>query len=242
MSQSIAGLIDHALLHPTLTDEELKAGCELCRSLHVAAVCIKPYAVPLAKQLLEGSGVAVCTVIGFPHGSNLPEVKALEADLACQQGATELDMVVNVGRVLSQDWKYVERDIRTVVEVAGRHGAITKVIFETEFVADDALKIELCRVCDVAGADFVKTSTGFGYLRQPSGDFATVGATEHDIKLMRKHRGNRMQVKASGGIRDYATAARMRSLGATRIGTSSSANIIAGEREEMVTAAPTDGY
>jgi len=240
MPDSIARLIDHALLHPTLTDDELRTGCEMARRLCVAAVCIKPYAVPLAAEILRGSGVAVCTVIGFPHGSQLTEVKALEARLACQQGATELDMVVNVGKVLSRDWRYVENDIRAVVETGRRLGAITKVIFETEFLDDDELKIELCRCCERAGAAFVKTSTGFGFVKRADGTFGTIGATDHDLQLMRAYTGAGVQIKASGGVRTYAAAQHACQLGATRIGTSSTETIVAEERRLHAVPAAND--
>jgi len=223
---SIAKLIDHSLLQPTLTDAELRAGCELAKKYRVASVCIKPYAVPLAAEILAGSGVAVGTVIGFPHGSHTREVKVYEAELACRQGATELDMVVNIGKVLSEDWAYVEADIRAVVEVAHAHGAITKVIFENDFLPRDELKIKLCQICERAGAEFVKTSTGYGFVKQPDGNYNYRGATEVDVKLMRASTGPGVQVKAAGGVRNYQQAARMRDLGVTRIGASATAAII----------------
>jgi deoxyribose-phosphate aldolase len=230
MSDSIARLIDHSLLHPTMTDAELRAGCELARRHGVASVCVKPYAVRLAAEILAGSEVRVGTVIGFPHGSNLTEVKAFEAEQACRQGATELDMVVNLGKLLSGDWQYVEADIQAVVQVARRHGAITKVIFENDYLPNDELKIRLCQVCERAGAEFVKTSTGYGFVKQPSGDYNYRGATEHDLKLMRAHCGPQVQVKAAGGVRTYAEAARVRELGVARIGASATEAILAGER------------
>lgn len=230
MTVSIARLIDHSLLHPMLTDAELRAGCELAKRLGVASVCIKPYAVGLAAEILAGTHVQVGTVIGFPHGSNLTEIKVAEARLACQQGATELDMVVNIGKVLSGDWEYVEEDIRAVVEVAHQNKAITKVIFENDFLAGDDLKIKLCEICRRVGAEYVKTSTGFGFVKQPGGDYNYQGATEHDLQLMREHCGPRMQVKAAGGVRTYQDAAKVRDLGVTRIGASATESIIAGER------------
>jgi deoxyribose-phosphate aldolase len=184
----------------------------------------------MAAEILSGSHVQVGTVIGFPHGSNLTEVKVYEARLACQQGANELDMVVNLGKVLSGDWEYVERDIRAVVEVAHAHGAITKVIFENDYLPSDDLKIRLCEICERAGAEFVKTSTGFGFVKQKSGDYNYKGATPHDLKLMREHCGPAVQVKAAGGVRTFEEAARVRDLGVTRIGASATESIVAGER------------
>ncbi len=241
MPDSIARLIDHSLLGPTLTDAELGAGCELARRHRVAAVCIKPYAVPLAADLLNssgsgsgsGSGVAVCTVVGFPHGGHCPQIKVAEAELACRQGATELDMVVNVGKVLSGDWAYVEADIRAVVDAAHRHGAITKVIFENDFLTSDEQKIRLCQICERAGAEFVKTSTGYGFVKQPGGDYNYRGATEHDVRLMRKHCSPKVQIKAAGCVRTYADAVKMRELGCTRIGASATEAIIAEEKRAV---------
>jgi deoxyribose-phosphate aldolase len=213
-------MIDYSLLPPVLTDDELRAGCLKAKELGVASVCIKPYAVPLADVLLAGSTVAVGTVVGFPHGSHHTEVKVHEAQLACRQGATELDMVVNIGRVLSRDWAYVEADIRAVVDSGHATGALVKVIFENDFLPDDSFKIELCQICRRIGADFVKTSTGYGFVRQADGGYNYRGATEHDVALMKAHAGPTMQVKAAGGVRTHAEAVRMRELGATRIGTS----------------------
>jgi len=230
MPDSIAKLIDHSLLHPTLTDDEIRAGCQLAKRYEVASVCVKPYAVPLAVEILAGSSVAVGTVIGFPHGSHCTETKVTEARLACQQGATELDMVVNVGKVLSGDWQYVEADIRAVVDEAHQHGAITKVIFENDFLPRDDLKRQLCEICQRAGAEFVKTSTGFGFTKQPDGSYNYQGATEHDIRLMRASVAATVQVKAAGGVRTYEDAARMRELGVTRIGATATQQIVAGQR------------
>jgi len=237
MQESVARLIDHALLHPTLTDRQLREGCELGKRLRVASVCIKPYAVPLAVELLAGSDTAVCTVIGFPHGSSATEAKRHETQLACQQGAREVDMVVNVGKVLGEDWAFVEADIRAVVETAHAHGAIAKVIFENEYLPNDALKIELCRICSRVGADFVKTSTGFGFVNRPEGGMSPIGATDHDLKLMRAHADARVGVKASGGVRSYQDALRVIALGATRIGTSSAEAIVAGQNSEAIPVA-----
>lgn len=241
MPASIAQLIDHALLHPTLTTAQMIEGCQLARRLAVASVCIKPYAVPLAVEQLAGSSVAVCTVIGFPHGSNASETKRFEAEQALAAGATELDMVVNVGKVLDEDWEFVEEDIRGVVDAAHRRGALVKVIFENEYLPSDALKIELCRVSSRAGADFVKTSTGFGYVPRDNGGYTTIGATDHDLRLMRAHTAPQVGVKASGGIRTFADAQRVVQLGATRIGTSATLAIVTGERGEAAPAGPA-GY
>jgi len=222
----LAGMIDHALLHPTMTDAEMRAGCDLARSYRVASVCIKPYAVSLAVEALRGSGVAVGTVIGFPHGSNATEIKRVETALACREGATEIDVVINIGQALSGDWTYVEKELGEITDEAHGHGALLKVIFETDFLSDDASKIRLCEICDRVGADFVKTSTGFGFVRQADGHFNTVGATAHDLALMRASTSPKTQIKASGGVRTLEGLIAVRDLGATRCGTSATAPIL----------------
>ena len=223
---SIAKMIDHSLLHPTLTDEELSKGCELARRLDVASVCIKPYAVPLAKSLLTGSDVAVGTVVGFPHGNSHAAIKAQEAERACTDGATELDMVVNVGKVLSREWDYVEREIQTIVKVAHQHNAILKVIFENDFLTQDEFKIKLCEICGRVAADFVKTSTGFGFVKRSDGAYAYLGATEQDCRLMRSACPETVQIKAAGGIRSLDELLCFRSLGVTRIGATATEAIL----------------
>lgn len=229
---SIAQTIDHALLHPTLTDDEIVAGCREAIEFGVASVCVKPYAVPLAAAELHGTSVAVGTVIGFPHGSTPSEVKAYETTWAVERGATEVDMVVNIGKVLAGEWKFVENDIAAVVQAAKARGARVKVIFETDLVTDSAAKIELCRICGRLGVDFVKTSTGFGFVKQSGSGYGYRGATEDDIRLMREHSPARVGVKASGGIRSRDEAAKFLELGATRLGTSATRAICESERTD----------
>jgi deoxyribose-phosphate aldolase len=240
LSSSVVKLIDHSVLQPTQTDDDVRAACALCRELGVASVCVKPSHVPLAVEGLSGSTVFVSTVIGFPHGGTTTETKVAEVELACRQGAREVDMVVNVGKALSGDWLYVERDIREVVVIARRLDAITKVIFETGLLPDDECKIRLCKISEAAGAAFVKTSTGFGYVKRPDGTLAATGATEHDVRLMREHCSPTVGVKASGGIRTYDDARRFVELGATRLGTSSTKEIAVGERGAHVSQASAD--
>jgi deoxyribose-phosphate aldolase len=230
-------MIDHAVLHPTQTEADVCAACEFCSSLGVASVCVKPSYVRLAAGCLAGSDVLVSTVIGFPHGGTATQIKAAETHLACEQGASEVDMVVNMGRALGGNWVDVEADIRTVVDAARSHGAITKVIFETGLLPSDEIKIRLCQVSEAAGAAFVKTSTGFGFVKGEGGAMVATGATEQDIRLMRATCSPAVQVKASGGIREYATARRFVELGATRLGTSATREIAAGERGELTKSA-----
>jgi deoxyribose-phosphate aldolase len=230
MSQSVVGLIDHAVLGPTQTDADLRDACAMCVKVGTASVCVKPYMVPLAAELLAGSSVVACTVIGFPHGGVATKSKVRETEIACNDGAREVDMVANIGRVIQGDWNYVLADIRAVVEAATAVNVITKVIFETGLLPNDDLKIRLCEICEEAGAAFVKTSTGFGYVKGADGAMQTTGATEHDIKLMRAHVSEKVRVKASGGIRNYADALKFVQLGATRLGTSGTQAIWQGEQ------------
>jgi deoxyribose-phosphate aldolase len=211
----MAKMIDHSLLQPTLTDADLEEGCRLARTYDVASVCIKPYAVKRAVELLAGSTVAVGTTIGFPHGGHLPFVKTFESERAVADGARELDMVVNIGKVLSKDWRYVADDIRAVVEVAHTRSAIVKVIFENCFLADEH-KEQLCRICGEVGADFVKTSTGYG----------ESGATDHDLQLMRRCAPAKVQVKAAGGVRTFDRLLAVRALGVTRVGATATRAIL----------------
>jgi deoxyribose-phosphate aldolase len=222
----LAKMIDHSLLHPTMTDRELAAGCRLAKKYKVASVCIKPYAVKAAAKLLKGSGVAVGAVVGFPHGSSTTDGKRYETELACRDGATEIDMVINIGKALTGDWAYVEKDIRTVVREAHKRGAIVKVIFENDFMPGDAIKKKLCRISERAGADFVKTSTGYGFVKGPDGKYSYQGATEHDLVLMRKAVSAKVQVKAAGGVRDLDALMHVRDLGTTRCGATATAAML----------------
>lgn len=231
--EELAGMIDHSLLHPTLTDAEFDAGCALAAKHRVASVCIKPYAVQRAVELLRGSDVKVGCVIGFPHGNSVTEVKRFETEQACRDGAVEIDMVINIGKALSGEWEYVEQDVRAVCEEAHRHGAKVKVIFENDYLTQggagltsDALKIRLCQICERAGADWVKTSSGYGFVKQANGGYNYLGATEHDLVLMRANCSPRVQVKAAGGVRDLDGLIRVRQLGATRCGATATATML----------------
>ncbi len=228
-TRPIARLIDHALLHPTLTDDQIREGIKLANRLAVASVCVKPYSVRMAAEILRGSSTAVGTVIGFPHGSSTTDVKVAEAVQACRDGATELDMVINIGKAIQGDWDYIANDIQAVVNVAHQLGAIVKVIFETDYVTDEPAKTKLCQICEMVGADFVKTSTGFGFTKQIDGNYNYIGATPDDIRLMRASCSDSIGVKASGGIRNYGDAVEFQRCGATRLGTSASRIIVEGE-------------
>jgi deoxyribose-phosphate aldolase len=229
----LAKMIDHSLLHPTMTDAELKAGCELAARYGVASVCIKPYAVKQAVEWLRGSEVKVGAVIGFPHGNSCTESKRYETELACRDGAVEIDMVINIGKALSGDWEFVERDIRAVCDEAHARGAKVKVIFENDYLTNggagltgDDFKRKLCEISERAGADWVKTSSGYGFVKQPDGSYNYKGATEHDLALMRASCSERVQVKAAGGVRDLDGLIRVRDLGGSRCGATATAAML----------------
>lgn len=211
----IAKRIDHSLLGPTLTEEELVAGCRLAAAYNVASVCIKPFAVGLAAQVLMGTEVKVGTTIGFPHGGHLTEVKLLEAQRAMDDGATELDMVINIGWALGGQWDAVQDDIAAIVDSAHRRNAIVKVIFENCYLSPADI-VRLCQICGEVNADFVKTSTGYG-----SG-----GATHEDLKLMRDAAPKHVKLKAAGGVRDLDGALAVAEIGCDRIGASRTAEIL----------------
>lgn len=226
----LAKMIDHSLLHPTMTDADLEAGCKVASQYQVASVCIKPYAVRSAVEWLKGTGVLVGAVIGFPHGNSTTESKRYETELACKDGAAEIDMVINIGKALGGDWDYVEGDVKAVCDEAHAHGAKVKVIFENDYLVNggaglgsDDFKIKLCQLCERAGADWVKTSSGYGFVKQPEGGYNYLGATEHDLTLMRTNVSGRVQVKAAGGVRDLDGLIKVRDLGVSRCGATATA-------------------
>lgn len=222
----IAKMIDHSILHPTLTDEDLRRECEVARKYNVASVCVKPYAVRQAVGLLRGSDVLVGCVIGFPAGNSSIAVKAFETETACKDGAVEIDMVINIGKALQEEWQYIEEEIRAIVDTSHRFGAITKVIFETDYITRDEHKIKLCRICSEIGADYVKTSTGFGFVKGSDGKFSYTGATAHDLTLMREHSAPGIKVKAAGGVRTLADLLKYKELGISRCGATATAAML----------------
>jgi deoxyribose-phosphate aldolase len=213
--ETIAKRLDHSLLGPTLTDRELEAGCRLAAEYDVASVCIKPYAVPLAARILKGTTVAVGTTIGFPHGGHRTDVKVFEAERAMDDGATELDMVVNIGQALGGDYDAVKADVAAVVSAAHKRNALVKVIFENCYLKPEHIAT-LSALCGEVSADFVKTSTGYG----------TGGATNDDLILMRKSAPPHVKLKAAGGVRDLDAAIAVTLLGCDRIGASRTAEML----------------
>lgn len=230
---SLASMIDHTLLKPEATPDQIAQLCYEARKHGFAAVCVNPTHVELSAQLLKGSAVAVCTVVGFPLGATPPEVKAYEAQLAIDHGATEIDMVINIGALKSKDYELVARDIRAVVRVCHAHtlAVLVKVIIEAALLNDEE-KIAACLLSKECGADFVKTSTGF----------ASGGATVADVALMRRVVGPRMGVKAAGGVRTRAEAEAMTAAGATRLGASAGVKIIQSEANPPTSPTPEGKY
>jgi len=212
---AIARLIDHSLLHPAMTDAELEAGCLSAAGWGVASVCVKPYFVGRARQILDASGVHAGTTVGFPHGGHAIAIKVAEVRAALSQGAQELDMVINIGMAKSGNWSYLGDEIGAVLEAGHEGGALVKVIFENCYL-DDEEKRRLCRISREANADFIKTSTGYG----------TGGATEEDLKLMLEEAGDTMGVKAAGGIRSYPQVVHLWQMGVRRIGASQTEKIL----------------
>lgn len=213
--EAIAKMIDHSLLNPSLTVEELEAGCRLAVRYDVASVCILPYYAARCAELLAGSSVYTSTTIGFPHGGHKTAVKLAEAEFALQDGATELDAVINISKARSGDWNYVKREIHLLTELTHSRGARIKVIFENAYHTD-AAKLLLCEICGEIGVDWVKTSTGY----------AASGATLEDLRLMRKHSPPQVQVKAAGNVRDFDTLLAVRAIGATRVGATRTAQML----------------
>lgn len=231
---AIAKTIDHSLLHPTMTDAEVAAGLEVARAHAVAAACVKPYSVAQARAALAGSGVRVCAVVGFPHGSSTAASKAAEAREAVRAGAAEVDVVVNVGKVLGGQWAYVEDEIAavnaavtgTVVGGTETETALLKVIFENDYLREEHIA-RLCEICTRVGAAFVKTSTGYAMVKQGnSGMYGYRGATVPHLRLMRERAGPAVQIKAAGGVRTLDDFLLVMSLGVTRVGATATAAIL----------------
>jgi deoxyribose-phosphate aldolase len=236
--QDYSKMIDHSLLMPTMTVEQLEEGCRLAVAYDVASVCIMPYYLKRCADLLSGSTVQPSTTIGFPHGGHTTSVKIFEAEKAIEDGCQELDMVVNISLVLSSNWQYVTDEIRAITDLAHASHRKVKVIFENCYL-NDAQKIRLCQICTDLKADWVKTSTGYG----------TGGATIEDLKLMIANVGPGIQVKAAGGVRDFETLVKVKELGVTRCGASRTQAMLDPARQQcglspvdFQSTKPTGGY
>jgi len=212
---TLAKMIDHSLLHPTMTDKQIADGCELAKRSGVATVCVKPYAIELSRRALEGSDVGISAVVAFPHGNSTTAIKVKEAREAVSAGASEIDMVVNIGKVIGGDWAYVADEIRAINDAVVDKKALLKVIFENDYLGDDHI-VQLCKICSEAEVAFVKTSSGYGFVKQPNGFYAYAGATDHHLRLMRANCPQTVEIKAAGGVRTLGDLLRVTHKSMTR--------------------------
>ncbi|MEW6157655.1 MAG: deoxyribose-phosphate aldolase [Verrucomicrobiota bacterium] len=233
----LAKMIDHSLLHPTLTDAEVRQGCELALKYDVATACVKPYSVKMAAEILSGSNVAVCPVIGFPHGNSTTEIKIAEARAVIADGGREVDMVINIGKALGGDWNYVSDEIGRINQAVVNDRALLKVIFENDYLQTTHI-IRLCQICSEHQVAFVKTSTGYGFVKQANGMYSYKGATMEHLKLMRQHCPPSVQIKAAGGIRTLDDLLAVRAIGVTRIGATATQAILEEAKKRGITEAP----
>lgn len=213
--EEIAGMIDHSLLKPTLTDQDIIDGCNLAKEYKVASVCVRPSDLPLCRKILAGSDVLLTTVIGFPHGTTTTNTKVAESAEAIENGAVELDVVLNIGKLRSGEYDYVADDLQAVIDLAHANNVLVKVIFENCYLSREEI-IKACEICNKVGADYVKTSTGYGI----------GGATDEDLKLMRQYAAPNIKIKAAGGVRTLERAIEVRKLGVTRFGCTATCGIL----------------
>ncbi|RPA92205.1 deoxyribose-phosphate aldolase [Choiromyces venosus 120613-1] len=221
----LAKMIDHSLLHPTMTDAEIHSGLEIAKTYNVATACVKPYSIAQAKSVLSGSTVGICPVIGFPHGNSTTQIKIAEALAAISDGGAEIDMVINVGKALGGEWEYVTDEIRAINDAVVGAGAILKVIFENDYLKQEHI-VKLCGICTDVGVAFVKTSTGYGFVKNEGGTYGYEGATLRDLKIMRESCGKDVQIKAAGGVRSLDDLLRVRALGVSRVGATATIAIL----------------
>lgn len=224
--KELAKMIDHSILHPTMTDEDLRRECEVAKKYDVASVCVKPYAVKQAVELLKGTNVYVGCVIGFPAGNSAIPVKVFETETACNDGAVEIDMVINIGKALQGDWDYIEEEIGAVTQKCHENAAIVKVIFETDYVTRKDDIVKLCEICTKVGADYVKTSSGFGFVKGDDGKYSYQGATIPNLKLMKESVGSKVKVKAAGGVRSLDGLLAVQEVGCSRCGATATVKIL----------------
>lgn len=213
--EEVAGMIDHSLLKPYLTDKEIEEGCRIADEYKTASVCMRPCDVKRAVEILKDSPVLVTSVIGFPHGTTTVQTKVFEAKEAIDNGAVELDVVLNIGKLKSKDYDYVKEDLKAVTEIAHENNVVVKAIFENCYLDDDE-KISACEICNEIGVDYVKTSTGFG----------TGGAEDKDLKLMRENTNPEIKLKAAGGIRTLERAIEVKKMGCSRLGATATVGIL----------------
>ena len=216
--KELAKMIDHSVLHPTFTDSDLERECETAKKYDVASVCVKPYMVEKTRELLRGSDVITSCVIGFPAGNSTIETKVFETENACRQGAREIDMVINIGKALGGDWDYVEKEIEAVTKTCHKNDSVVKVIFETDYITKKEDIIKLCNICTKVKADYVKTSSGFGFVKGGDGKYSYQGATIPNLKLMKENIGPNVKVKAAGGVRILDQLLEVQKVGCARCG------------------------
>jgi len=229
----LSKLIDHSILQPSFTDEDLKKECAIAIKYNTATVCVKPYHTAMAAQLVKGTNVGVCAVIGFPHGNSPIASKVFETEYVCEEGGTEVDMVVNIGKVMMEDWTYIEAELKAIHDMCLKYKAILKVIFETDFITKAEHKIKLCELCSKHDIEFVKTSTGYGFVKGNDGKYSYVGATLEDIALFKKHCNPSVKIKAAGGIRTLNEFISFKDAGVSRIGASATISILEEARKRF---------
>ena len=225
-TRELAKMIDHSILHPTMTTKDLVRECKVAKKYNVASVCVKPYAVSKAVELLKDSDVLVGCVIGFPSGNSATAVKVFETEKACKDGAVEIDMVINIAKALEGDWAYVENEIDAVTKACHINGAIVKVIFETDYITEKEDIVKLCQICTKVGADYVKTSTGFGFVKGTDGKYSYVGATIPNLILMNESIGSEVKLKAAGGVRTLDQLLAVQEAGCSRCGATATVTIL----------------
>ncbi len=223
--KNISKMIDHSLLAQTLTEKQMVEGCKVAVEQDAASVCVKPYHVAIAAKELKGTDVLVGAVIGFPHGNSTLEIKVAETKQVINDGAIEVDMVVNLAKVMEEDWEFLEKEIGTITEICHKNNAIVKVIFAVDLIEEKHI-IKLCEICTKVKADFVKTSTGYNYVKTDDGKYTYSGATDKVLKLMRKHSGTEVQVKAAGCIRGLSGFLNVLAIGGSRVGTGQTIAIV----------------
>jgi deoxyribose-phosphate aldolase len=231
--QELSKLIDHSILQPTYTDDDLIKECAVAIKYNTATVCVKPYHTAMAAKLVEGTDVGVCAVIGFPHGNSPVTSKVFETEYVCKEGATEVDMVVNIGKVMMEDWDYIDSELKAIHDTCLKYNAILKVIFETDFVTKPEHKIKLCELCSKNNIEFVKTSTGYGFVKGSDGKYSYTGATLEDIALFHKHCIPSIKIKAAGGIRTLDEFLKFKEAGVARIGASATISILEEARKRF---------
>lgn len=225
-TRELAKMIDHSILHPTMTSQDLKRECEVADKYNVASVCVKPYAVSEAVEMLKESDVLVGCVIGFPSGNSATEVKVFETENACADGAVEIDMVINIAKAIERDWNYIENEIDAVTKACHKNDAVVKVIFETDYISKKEDIVKLCEICTRVGADYVKTSTGFGFVKGADGKYSYEGATIPNLKLMKSSIGPNVKLKAAGGVRTLDQLIAVQEAGCDRCGATATVIIL----------------